>query len=78
VHLTEARLAAGEPAAFVGALRLKHVTDVMRQRIGSDYRLFFRLHPDHLQVIEPHQPERFCPPPQDAGLIPLAKPSLDE
>ena len=52
VHLTEARLAAGEPAAFVGALRLKHVTDVMRQRIGSDYRLFFRLHPDHLQVID--------------------------
>jgi chromosome segregation ATPase len=46
------RLAAGEPAAFVGALRLKQVTDVMRQRIGSDYRLFFRLHPDHLQVID--------------------------
>jgi hypothetical protein len=46
------RLAAGEPAAFVGALRLKAVTDVMRQRIGSDYRLFFRLHPDHLQVID--------------------------
>ena len=46
------RLAAGEPAAFVGALRLKQVTDVMRQRIGSDYRLFFRLHPGHLQVID--------------------------
>ena len=46
------RLAAGEPAAFVGALRLKQVTDVMRQRIGSDYRLFFRLHPDRLQVID--------------------------
>jgi hypothetical protein len=46
------RLAAGEPAAFVGALRLKPVTDVMRQRIGSDYRLFFRLHPGHLQVID--------------------------
>ena len=46
------RLAAGEPAAFVGALRLKQVTDVMRQRIGSDYRLFFRLHPDCLQVID--------------------------
>jgi hypothetical protein len=28
------------------------VTDVMRQRIGSDYRLLFRLHPDHLQVID--------------------------
>jgi hypothetical protein len=46
------RLAAGEPAAFVGALRLKQVADVMRQRIGSDYRLFFRLHPGHLQVID--------------------------
>ncbi len=46
------RLAAGEPAAFVGALRLKQVVNVMRQRIGSDYRLFFRLHPDHLQVID--------------------------
>jgi len=46
------RLAAGEPAAFVGALRLKQVPNVMRQRIGSDYRLFFRLHSDHLQVID--------------------------
>ena len=46
------RLAAGEPAAFVGALRLKQVPNVMRQRIGSDYRLFFRLHPDHLPVID--------------------------
>jgi hypothetical protein len=27
---------AGEPAAFVGALRLKQVPNVMRQRIGSD------------------------------------------
>ena len=46
------RLAAGEPAAFVGALRLKATPNVMRQRIGSDYRLLFRLHPDHLQVID--------------------------
>jgi SEC-C motif len=46
------RLAAGEPAAFVGALRLKAVSNVMRQRIGSDFRLLFRLHPDHLQVID--------------------------
>ncbi len=46
------RLAAGEPAAFVGALRLKAVPNVMRQRIGQDYRLLFRLHPDHLQVID--------------------------
>jgi hypothetical protein len=46
------RLAAGEPAAFVGALRLKQVPNVMRQRIGSDYRLLFRLHPGHLQVLD--------------------------
>jgi hypothetical protein len=46
------RLAAGEPAAFVGALRLKVMPNIMRQRIGSDYRLLFRLHSDHLQVID--------------------------
>jgi hypothetical protein len=46
------RLAAGEPAAFVGALRLKATPNVMRQRIGSDFRLLFRLHPDHLEVID--------------------------
>lgn len=46
------RLAAGEPAAYVGALRLKATPNVMRQRIGSDFRLLFRLHPDHLQVID--------------------------
>ena len=46
------RLAAGEPAAFVGALRLKATPNVMRQRIGSDYRLFFRLHPEQMQVID--------------------------
>lgn len=46
------RLAAGEPAAFVGALRLKVMPNVMRQRIGSDYRLLFRLHPGHLQAID--------------------------
>ena len=46
------RLAGGEPAAFVGALRLKVMPNIMRQRIGTDYRLLFRLHPDHLQVID--------------------------
>ena len=46
------RLAAGEPAAFVGALRLKATPNVMRQRIGADYRLLFRLHPAHLEVID--------------------------
>jgi hypothetical protein len=46
------RLAAGEPAAYVGALRLKATPNVMRQRIGSDYRLLFRLWPDHLEVMD--------------------------
>jgi hypothetical protein len=46
------RLAAGEPAAFVGALRLKALPNVMRQRIGADFRLLFRLHSDQLQVID--------------------------
>ena len=46
------RLAAGEPAAFVGALRLKATPKVMRQRIGSDFRLLFRLWPDRLELID--------------------------
>lgn len=46
------RVAAGEPAAFVGALRLKATPGVFRQRSGSDYRLLFRLHPEHLQVLD--------------------------
>ena len=36
-------LAAGEPAAFVGAVKLKACPSVMRQRIGIDFRLLFRL-----------------------------------
>lgn len=46
------RLAAGEPAAFVGALRLKATPKVMRQRIGIHYRLLFRLWPERLEVID--------------------------
>ena len=46
------RLAAGEPAAFVGALRLKATPKVMRQRIGINYRLLFRLWPERLEVID--------------------------
>ena len=46
------RLAAGEPAAYVGALRLKATPKVMRQRIGSDYRLLFRLWPDHVEIMD--------------------------
>jgi hypothetical protein len=50
--ITAGRLAAGEPAAFVGALRLKATPKVMRQRIGSDYRLLFRLWPERLEIID--------------------------
>jgi len=46
------RLAAGEPAAFVGALRLKATPNVMRQRIGINYRLLFRPWPGRLEVID--------------------------
>ena len=49
---TFSRLAAGEAAAFVGALRLKATPNVMRQRIGSDYRLLFCLWPEQLEVID--------------------------
>ncbi|HEY5345888.1 MAG TPA: SEC-C metal-binding domain-containing protein [Verrucomicrobiae bacterium] len=46
------RLAAGDSAAYVGALRLKATPNVMRQRIGSDYRLLFRLWPERMEVID--------------------------
>ena len=46
------RLAAGEPTAFAGAVRLKACPSVMRQRIGIDFRLLFRLLPDRVQVVD--------------------------
>jgi hypothetical protein len=46
------RLAAGEPAAFVGAVRLKACPGITRQRIGIDFRLLFRLLPDRVQVVD--------------------------
>lgn len=46
------RLAAGEPEAFSGALRLKACPAVMRQRVGQDYRLLFRVLPDRIQVVD--------------------------
>ena len=46
------RLSAGDPAAFAGALRLKATPKVMRQRIGINYRLLFRLWPERLEVID--------------------------
>jgi hypothetical protein len=46
------RLAAGEPSAFVGAVRLKACPDITRQRIGIDFRLLVRLLPDRVQVVD--------------------------
>lgn len=46
------RLAAGEPAAFVGVVRLKAIHGIYRQRIGSEFRLLFRLLPHCVQVVD--------------------------
>ena len=46
------RLAAGEPAAFMGAIRLKACPDILRRRVGIDFRLLFRLLPDRVQVVD--------------------------
>ena len=46
------RLAAGEPSAFVGAVRLKACPSITRQRIGIDFRLLVRLLPDRVQVVD--------------------------
>jgi len=45
-------LASGDPAAFVGVVRLKACPTTMRQRIGSDFRLLFRLFPDRVQIVD--------------------------
>ena len=46
------RLAAGDAAAFGDAKRLKSAPTVVRQRVGIDFRLLFRLLPDRIQVID--------------------------
>src|SRR5215470_2835458 len=46
------RLAGGDSAAFTGAKRLKSRPNIVRQRIGIDFRLLFRLLPDRIQVID--------------------------
>jgi hypothetical protein len=46
------RLAAGDAAAFRDAKRLKSAPTVVRQRVGIDFRLLFRLLPDRIQVID--------------------------
>jgi hypothetical protein len=45
-------LARGGPAAFVDAIRLKACLSVMRQRIGGDWRLLFRLGNNHVHAID--------------------------
>jgi len=45
-------LAGGEPAAFVGAKRLKLCPSVTRQRVAKSYRLLFRLLPGRIQVLD--------------------------
>ncbi len=46
------RLAAGEPDAFVGVVRLKQRPDTLRARIGIDHRLLFRLEADVVHVVD--------------------------
>ncbi len=46
------RLAAGEPDAFQGVVRLKQRPDTLRARIGIDHRLLFRLETDAIHVID--------------------------
>jgi hypothetical protein len=46
------RLAGGDPAAFVGVVQLRDCPVVLRQRIGSEHRLLFRLLPDRVQVVD--------------------------
>lgn len=46
------RLAAGEPDAFQGVVRLKQRPDTLRARIGIDHRLRFRLETDAIHVVD--------------------------
>ena len=46
------RLAAGEPDAFLGVVRLKQRPDTLRARIGIDHRLLFRLEADTIHVVD--------------------------
>jgi len=46
------RLAAGEPAAFVGMRRLRVRHEICRVRCARDYRLLFQLQPDKLEILD--------------------------
>ncbi len=45
------RLGAGDAAAFHGTKRLKRRHEVLRQRVGRQHRLLFRLHEKILEVV---------------------------
>jgi hypothetical protein len=45
------RLAAGDSGAFVGVKRLRANREIVRQRVGSDYRLLFRLHSKTIELL---------------------------
>jgi mRNA-degrading endonuclease RelE of RelBE toxin-antitoxin system len=46
------RLAAGEPAAFVGMRRLRVRHEICRVRLAGDYRLLFKLQPEKLEILD--------------------------
>ena len=46
------RLAAGEPAAFVGMRRLRVRHEICRVRFARDYRLLFKLQPEKLEILD--------------------------
>jgi len=46
------RRAAGEEAAFQGTKRLKKRRELLRQKVGSSYRLIFKIHERKLEVID--------------------------
>jgi len=46
------RLAAGEPDAFQGVVRLKQRPNTLRARIGIDHRLLFRLETETIHVVD--------------------------
>jgi mRNA-degrading endonuclease RelE of RelBE toxin-antitoxin system len=46
------RLAAGEPAAFVGMRRLRVRHEICRVRVARDYRLMFKLQDEKLEILD--------------------------
>ncbi len=46
------RLAAGDPSAYLGVVRLKAAPDVLRVRVGMDHRMLFRLLPDTVEIVD--------------------------